>query len=103
MAITFDLQDRFQENKVFQTAQTINNIIKSNKKNGSFVLMETVTFLIKIQKNTCLALIIQIMWLKEKFAKRAVVATCYCSIQSYFKIELDLTKLFNVYFLYGKS
>ena len=25
MAITFDLQDRFQENKVFQTAQTINS------------------------------------------------------------------------------
>ena len=43
MAITFDLQDRFQENKVFQTAQTMNNIIKSNK-NGRFVPMETVTF-----------------------------------------------------------
>ena len=32
MAITFDLQDQFQENKVFQTAQTMNNITKSNKK-----------------------------------------------------------------------
>ena len=44
MAITFDLQDRFQENIVFQTAQTMNNIIKSNKKNDRFVPMETVTF-----------------------------------------------------------
>ena len=27
MAITFDLLDRLQENKVFQTAQTMNNIL----------------------------------------------------------------------------
>ena len=32
MAITFDLLDRFQENKVLQTAQTMNNILKSNTK-----------------------------------------------------------------------
>ena len=31
-----------------------------------------------------------------------LLATCYCSIQSYFKIEFDLTTLFDVYFLYGK-
>ena len=43
MAITFDLLDRFQENKVFQTAQTLNNIL-SQIQNGSFVPMETVTF-----------------------------------------------------------
>ena len=43
MAITVDLLDRFQESKVFQTAQTMNNILKSNK-NGNFVPMETVTF-----------------------------------------------------------
>ena len=46
MAITFDLLDRFQENKVFQRAQTMNNILKSNT-NGSFVRMETVTFQIR--------------------------------------------------------
>ena len=28
MAITFDLRERFQENKIFQTAQTMNNILK---------------------------------------------------------------------------
>ena len=28
----FDLLDRFQENKVFQTAQTMNNILKPNTK-----------------------------------------------------------------------
>ena len=32
MAISFDLLDRFQENKVFQTAQAISNILKSNTK-----------------------------------------------------------------------
>ena len=45
MIITFDVLDRFQESKVWQTAQTMNNILKSNK-NGSFVAMETVTSLI---------------------------------------------------------
>ena len=99
MAITFDLLDRFQENKVFQTAQAMNNI--SHIQNGSFVPMETVTFALEVQKNTCLALIIQIMWLKQNFFKRAVgtliLATCYSSIQNYFKIDLILTMLFNVY------
>ena len=28
-----------------------------------------------------------------------ILATCYSSIQSYFKIDLNLTMLFNVYFL----
>ena len=28
MTITFDTLDRFQENKVFQAAQTMNNILK---------------------------------------------------------------------------
>ena len=32
MAITFDLLDRFQENKVSQTAQTMINILRSNTK-----------------------------------------------------------------------
>ena len=64
MVITFDLLDRFQENKVFQTAQTMNNILKSNTK-------------LEVQKNTSLALIIQIMWLKQIFLKRAVVARKY--------------------------
>ena len=32
-----------------------------------------------------------------------ILATCHSSIQSYFKIDLDLTMLFNVYFLYRKS
>ena len=31
-AITFDALDRFQENKVCQTAQTMNNILRSNTK-----------------------------------------------------------------------
>ena len=44
MAITFDVLDRFRENKVLQTAQIMNNIPKASKKNGSFVTMETVTF-----------------------------------------------------------
>ena len=44
MVITFDLLDRFQQNKVFQAAQTMNNTLKSNTKWGSFVPMEIVTF-----------------------------------------------------------
>ena len=67
MAITFELQDRFQENKVFQTAQTMNNIIKSNKKMVALSPWKPGPFKSEVQKNTCLALIIQIMWLKENF------------------------------------
>ena len=43
MTITFDIQDRFQQNKVLQTAQIMNNIPRLSK-NGSFVTTETVTF-----------------------------------------------------------
>ena len=43
MTITFDVRNRFQENKIFLTAQTLNNIFKLNT-NSSFVTMETVTF-----------------------------------------------------------
>ena len=32
MTITFDVLDQFQENKVWQTAQTMNNILKLNTK-----------------------------------------------------------------------
>ena len=41
MAITFDALDRFQENKVLQTAEII--IFQSQEKDGSFVTIETVT------------------------------------------------------------
>ena len=46
MAITSDVLDRFQENKVLQTAQMMNNILRSVK-DGSFVTMETMTFQIR--------------------------------------------------------
>ena len=104
MAITFDLLDRFQENKVFQTAQTINNILTSNTKWYLFSPWKQRPFKLEVQKNTCLALIIQIMWLKQNIFKKGsrtlILATCYSSIQCYFKIDLILTMLFNVYFLY---
>ena len=60
MTITFDVLGRFQENKVWQTAQTMNNTL-SQIQNGSFINMETVTFKIEIQGNVSLALILQIM------------------------------------------
>ena len=64
-------------------------------------------FKLEVQKNTCLVLVIQIMWLKQMFFKKSsrtlILATCYSCIQSYFKIHLILTMLFNVYFLYRKS
>ena len=85
----------------------MSNIPKSNK-NASFVTMKTVTFKLEVQKNTCLALIIQIMKLKQicfkkKSSRELISSTSYSSIQSYFKINLDLAMLFNVYFLYRKS
>ena len=43
MAITFNVLDQFQENKVSETAQIMYNIPGSSK-NGSFVIMETETF-----------------------------------------------------------
>ena len=46
MAITLDALDRFEENKILQTAQVMNNILRASK-NGSFLTMETVTFYIK--------------------------------------------------------
>ena len=59
-------------------------------------------FKLEVQKNTCLALIIQIMWLKQNFLKKSscmlILATCLSSKQSYFKIDLDLTMLFNFTF-----
>ena len=48
MIITFDVLDRFQENKVFQTAQII--IFQSQTQNSSFVTMEIVIFYIKSSK-----------------------------------------------------
>ena len=108
MAITSDLLDRFQENKVFQTAQTMNNIIKSNKKNGRFVPMETVTFQIRSSEKYLFGFnhsnyVVKREFLKKSSCTLTLLATCHCSIQSYFKIEFDLTTLFNIYFLYGKS
>ena len=64
-------------------------------------------FKLEVQNNTCSALIIQIIQLKQNFfnhsSRTLILATCHSSIQSYFKIDLDLTMLFNVYFLYRKS
>ena len=53
-----------------------------------------------------LALIISIRQLKQRFKKKKtnngtlILVTCYNSIESYFKIDLILTILFYVYFLY---
>ena len=40
---------------------------------------------------------------KKKNSGTLILATCYSSIESYFKIDLGLTMLFNVHFLYRKS
>ena len=39
----------------------------------------------------------------KKSSRTLILATCYNSIQSHFKIYLDLTMLFNVHILYRKS
>ena len=51
MAITFDLLNQFQENNFFQTPH----------------LWKPWPYKLEAQKNTCLALIIQIMQLKQIF------------------------------------
>ena len=82
-------------------------IFRVQVKNGSFVTMEPFPSKLEVQKNICLALIIQIMKLKQIFLKKSslslILATCYSSIQSYFKIDFSLKIVFNVYFLYRKS
>ena len=87
--ITFDVLDRFQENTFQQTAQTMNNILKL-KENGSFVTIE-----LEVQKNACLALMIQILQLKQNFSAKdqhtLMPTTCYNSTQSYLGIHLILT------------
>ena len=108
MAITFDVLDRFQENKVLQTAQIMDNIPRSTK-NGSFVTKETVSFQIRnSEKYMCGCnhsnyVVKTGFFLKKKSSRTLILATCYGSIQSYFKIDLDLTMFFNVCFLYRKS
>ena len=46
MTITFDVLVQFQKNKVWQTAQTMNNMLMSNQ-NGSFITMETIALRIR--------------------------------------------------------
>ena len=107
MAITFDLLDRFQENNAFQTAKTMNNILKVKYKMVALSPWKPRPFKLEVQKNTCLALIIQIMWLKQNFLNKSnrtlILGTCSSSIQSFLKIDLILTMLFNVYFPFPKS
>ena len=43
----FDVLDLFQENKILQTAQKMNNIPRSSQKNSSFLTTETATFKIR--------------------------------------------------------
>ena len=72
MAITFDVLDRFQENKVLQTAQIMNNIPRSSK-NDSFVTMETVTFKLRSSEKYLFGFNNSSYVVKTKFFKRAVV------------------------------
>ena len=56
MAITFDLLDRLQENN--------EQYFKVNHKMVALSPWKPWPFKLEVQKNTCLGLIIQIMWLK---------------------------------------
>ena len=106
MAITLDILDRFQENKVFQAAQVMSNILRSSK-SGSFLTMETVTFYIRSSKKYLFGFNHSNYVIKTEFFKKSsrtlISATCYSSTQSYFKIDLDLTMLSSVYFLCRQS
>ena len=68
--------------------------------------METMTFKIKISEKyqfnfNHLSYVVKIAFFKKKNSPTLILATCYSSIQSYFKINLILTMFFNVYFLPG--
>ena len=69
--------------------------------------METVTFKIRSSEKYLFGFNHSNYVVKTEFFKKSsrtlILATCYNSIQSYFKIDLDLAELFNVYFLYRKS
>ena len=69
--------------------------------------METMTFQIRSSKKYLFGFNHSNYVVKTEFLKKSsrtlILATCYSSIQSYFEIDLILTKLFNVYFLYRKS
>ena len=65
-------------------------------------------FKFEVQQNTCLGFnqsnyVVKTELFQEKSSRTLILGTCYSNIQSYFKIDLDLTILFNVYFLYRKS
>ena len=69
--------------------------------------METVTFYIKSSDNYLFGFNHSNYVVKTEFLKKSsrtlILAICYSNIQSYFKIDLILTMIFNVYFLYRKS
>ena len=80
----------------------MNNIPKSSKK-WQFVTMETVTFKFEVQKNTFSALNHSNYVVKTEFFPKVQsyvnMATCYSSVQSYFKIDLDLT-IYSIFTFY---
>ena len=70
MAITFDVLDRFQENKALQTAQIMNNTSRSSKKMVALSPWKLWPFKLEVQKSTYLVLITQVMKLKQNFLKK---------------------------------
>ena len=108
MTVTFDVLDRFQESKVFQTAQTMNKISRSNTKNDSFVIMETVTFKIRSLQKYLFGFnysnyVVETDFFRKKSSRTLILATCYSSIQSYFKIDLILTMLYSMFTFYVEN
>ena len=70
--------------------------------------METVTFQIRSLEKHLFGFnnsnyVVKTEFVLKKSSRILILATCYSSIQSYFKIDLILTMLFNVYYLYRKS
>ena len=99
MATTFQVLHRFQENIVSKTAQIMNNFPKSSK-NGNFVTM--VTFLKHMFGFNSSSYVVKAEFFK-KGSLTLILVICYSNIQSYFKIDLILTMLFNVYLLCQNS
>ena len=70
--------------------------------------METVTFQIKNSEKCLFGFnrpnsVVKTDLFQKKNSHKLILAICYSSTQSYFKIHVILIILFNSYFLYRKS
>ena len=88
MAITFDVLDRFQENKAFQTVQIMNNYSEVKQKVVALSPWKPLPFKVRGSEKYLFGFNHSNYVVKTEFFKKSsrtlILATCYRSIQSYF-------------------